>query len=1096
MGAVLAMHQSLTLPALAIRPRKHSIGSLHYVIAPANTVEVREIDEVRITPRRREVVYTLADGQKILVTKQNRLARPPEIDGILRLDDAGKSSWIAHRRLEEVEHMLAHGGWKALHTRIRESWQQAFRFRAETVDTNGVVIPGLRPPQLGALHAIGAHWSLRDDPATIVMPTGTGKTETMLGVLVTYVDGTLLVVVPSNVLREQTARKFMTLGLLRRLGNLADTALNPVVGVITRRPRRRDDLDLFEMCNVVVATMSALGQGTATQFGQDIAHRVSALIVDEAHHVAARTWLTFRDRFVGRKVLQFTATPFRRDGKLVDGHVIYNYPLGRAQQDGYFKPISFRPVFELDRDQGDRAIAEAAVAQLRKDLAEGYDHIILARCDGIPRSEQLNALYREIAPEFSPVIVHSDRPDAVDNLHRLERRDSRIVVCVDMLGEGFDLPALKIAALHDVHKSLAVLLQFTGRFSRTAPANIGDATVIANIANQDVSIALERLYSEDADWNILLSEYSSTAVKEHAELVNFLKASQRLDEGLDTDRHRRGVSHHLLRPKFSAAVYKAEEFRPRRFIHGLPTSTHVQRVWLHESSQTLYFVTTTEVPVPWTSSRELIDRQWDLFVLHYDREHRLLFLHSSDKESLHEPLAKAVGATELLRGNIVFRSLGNVNRLVFHNVGVRKHGRRNLRFALYTGADVAEALSISEKAGSVKSNLYGTGWENGRPVSIGCSYKGRVWSREQGTVPQFVTWCKRLATKLSDDSIDTTRIIDNVLIPEEVDRLPDAEVLGVEWPIELLAQSEERVTLYTREQELPLSLFSLEMTEVDRRAHRVVFRVRSDPIASTYVLKVGGPDGYTVSHIDGRRLNIRVGRLEVPLEQYLSDYPPLIRFLDLSELDGNLLVRPKDLRDLHFPRERFEVWDWAGTDITRESMWRGGEYRENSIQERVAREYREGGYDMIFDDDGAGEAADLVCMRDEPEAIRLALVHCKFSGGASGGKRINDVVEVCSQAVRSARWIWRFRDLCRHILTREQRLSRPHRATRFYEGQARDINRFLKSSRFKQIRAEVVVVQPGLSLKNHTPDQAAVLAAAHSFLKETVGVDLDVVCSA
>ena len=36
-----------------------------------------------------------------------------------------------------------------------------------------------------------------------------------------------------------------------------------------------------------------------------------------------------------------------------------------------------------------------------------------------------------------------------------------------MLGEGFDLPELKIAALHDVKKSLPVTLQFTGRFTRT-----------------------------------------------------------------------------------------------------------------------------------------------------------------------------------------------------------------------------------------------------------------------------------------------------------------------------------------------------------------------------------------------------------------------------------------------------------------------------------------------------------------------------------------------------------------------------------------------------------------------------------------------------
>ena len=50
-------------------------------------------------------------------------------------------------------------------------------------------------------------------------------------------------------------------------------------------------------------------------------------------------------------------------------------------------------------------------------------------------------------------------------------------------------------------------------------------------------------------------------------------------------------------------------------------------------------------------------------------------------------------------------------------------------------------------------------------------------------------------------------------------------------------------------------------------------------------------------------------------------------------------------------------------------------------------------------------------------------------------------------------------------------------------------------SRFKEIRAEVAIVQPGLSRRSCTESQHAVLATAHSFLKETVDVELEVVCS-
>jgi hypothetical protein len=414
---------------------------------------------------------------------------------------------------------------------------------------------------------------------------------------------------------------------------------------------------------------------------------------------------------------------------------------------------------------------------------------------------------------------------------------------------------------------------------------------------------------------------------------------------------------------------------------------------------------------------------------------------------------------------------------------------------MYTGSDVKEALTASQKAGSVKSNLSGTGYEMGQPVTIGCSYKGRVWSREQGPVPRFIRWCAGIGKKLIDESIDTSAIIENVLIPEEVDTLPDATLLALEWPMEIIRQSQERVLLKWSTEELPLSLFDLTFACERRLTNELSFTVSSDAANAEYVLRLGGTRGFQVVRKSGKRFAIRIGRIEKPLEEYLSDYPPLARFTDMSELDGNLLVRPKDRLDLTLPAERFEPWDWKGTNISQESLWKGGKRRPNSIQGRAADHFREGGFELIFDDDHKGEAADLVCMKEEDESIRLALVHCKFSGDADPGKRISDVVEVCSQAVRSAKWVWRFRDLCRHITVREKRLRKPNRTSRFLAGEAKTLNQFLRMSRFKDVRAEIVIVQPGLSQGSCSAEQMSVLAAADSFLTETVGVHLDVVCS-
>ncbi len=72
-----------------------------------------------------------------------------------------------------------------------------------------------------------------------------------------------------------------------------------------------------------------------------------------------------------------------------------------------------------------------------------------------------------------------------ERLRQIEALESRILVCVDMFGEGIDIPNLKIAAIHDKYKSLPITLQFIGRFARTK-TGLGNATVIANIANEEV----------------------------------------------------------------------------------------------------------------------------------------------------------------------------------------------------------------------------------------------------------------------------------------------------------------------------------------------------------------------------------------------------------------------------------------------------------------------------------------------------------------------------------------------------------------------------------------------------------------------------------
>jgi len=53
----------------------------------------------------------------------------------------------------------------------------------------------LREPQAGADHAVQSHWSVTNEKETIVMPTGIGKTETMISVMVSVPCRKILVIV-------------------------------------------------------------------------------------------------------------------------------------------------------------------------------------------------------------------------------------------------------------------------------------------------------------------------------------------------------------------------------------------------------------------------------------------------------------------------------------------------------------------------------------------------------------------------------------------------------------------------------------------------------------------------------------------------------------------------------------------------------------------------------------------------------------------------------------------------------------------------------------------------------------------------------------
>lgn len=1050
-------------------------------------------------------IATRDDGTEVLIVK-----RPVPNDvfagDILKVDESTLNADILGRETPRV--WLRQAGHSNIITSPQEaeqcakavlsSWYDRFAYSMEDQAAGKA---GLRPPQMGALFATLSHWTVAlDDPATIAMPTGTGKTETMLALLVNQRLPRILVTVPNSALREQIANKFLTLGVLKRAGVVADAALFPVVGLIEHHfPDANIAEAFFRSCNVIVATMQAI-TGCSEEVRRKISELCSHLFIDEAHHVRAPTWDAFRQRFHGKPIVQFTATPFREDGKPIGGKMIYSYPLRKAQEENYFKPIVFRSIFtHVDPD---RQIAETAVDQLRKDRTAGLDHLVMARVDEIERAKSVHAIYEEIAPEFVPLCLHSKITDTERKkaIQSLRDRSSRIIVCVNMLGEGFDLPQLKIAALHDIHKSLAITLQFTGRFTRTVSGDksvIGDATMIANRARLNVREQLRALYSEDPDWNQVIRELAEGKTSEEEQRSTFQRSFNILPIEVPLQN---------IEPKMSAVVFRMTEgkaWNPDGIDRVFPEAKRYTRTVARSAQHHVaWFVTCETAPVPWGEIKDLEDVVYNFYLLHWDEKRNLLFINSSNNGSVHEDLAKAVGGddVQLIYGDVVYRALHGITRMVATNLGLLDSVSRTRRFMMLVGADTTEGFDTVQSQSKAKTNLFGHGYENAERVTMGCSRKGRVWSYQKtDDLSEWVKWCHHIGTKLIDDTIDTGKIFKNFLKPVLVQKRPELVPLTIEWPLAFLQQQEDRVTVNLKGEETLFYDVGLEILDYTRDKP-IRFRVFTEKQSVQYQISFGAEGTRYIA--DKEEAQIKIGKRDKPLSEWFQQYGPRIHFEQDTIIEHDLLLRME--RDIPpFDPARIMAWSWTGIDIKRESQ--GINRDASTVQHRAIQNVMASStpWDVVFDDDDAGEVADVVALRMDNNRLIIHLYHCKYSGDVKPGCRVDDFYAVCGQAQKSVHWRERkgLEKLIPHLIDREQKRLQKGEPTRFEKGDIKALDDIARRMEVLRPEFRIFVVQPGLSktkisqVSDETKPILDLLATTSLYLHETFNIAFEVIAS-
>lgn len=364
-----------------------------------------------------------------------------------------------------------------------------------------------RNPQRGALGALVAHWSLpQSAPALVCLPTGVGKSAVALAAPFICEANRVLVVVPGKELRTQLTGQFETLRDLRKLGAVAPGIGSPVVQALVGKQSGWEGLDNTKVCVALPEAISPAGYKEETKPPPDL---FDLVILDEAHHTPARTWLAILDHFHFARRLLLTATPIRRDKKKVPGRLVFNYPVRQALEDKVYKPVE--PILIVAKDGNDtkeffdNEVAREVVRLSR--LPENSGSSILIRVNNIARAKEVQAIYTKLG--LPSEVLHSKVTEAAQKsiISDLKSRKLTAVVAVGMLTEGFDLPSARIMGYHDKYQSLPATVQLIGRLARVHPdfpqksylVTAKDTHFYPNLQE-----AVRRLVEEDSDWLELL----------------------------------------------------------------------------------------------------------------------------------------------------------------------------------------------------------------------------------------------------------------------------------------------------------------------------------------------------------------------------------------------------------------------------------------------------------------------------------------------------------------------------------------------------------------------------------------------------------------
>lgn len=375
----------------------------------------------------------------------------------------------------------------------------------------------LRTPQIEAYLKIKSFFSSADNlEALVVLPTGTGKSGLISIAPFGTSAGRTLIVTPGLVTKDSIRKTqealydnfWINYDILFSHKDLPIT-VEYSAGLL------RQHLD---DSNIVYSNIQQLSNNRGNALINTVPNDYfDIIIIDEAHHAPADSWVQLLGYFSKAKKLYVTGTPYRGDGQKLPGTLIHETQLSEVMRDRYVKwlrketvnahslfftiadhpgrKFTINEVLDLkDKEWVERSVAlseecskdviKHSIERLAdlKQQSPKVPHKILAIGCSISHAEDLKVWYLELG--LSVALVHSmmEPEEVASEFRKIDGNEVEVVVSVNMLMEGYDHKYLTILALFRPYRSINAFAQIVGRVLRAIPPEEISAFEIDNNA--------------------------------------------------------------------------------------------------------------------------------------------------------------------------------------------------------------------------------------------------------------------------------------------------------------------------------------------------------------------------------------------------------------------------------------------------------------------------------------------------------------------------------------------------------------------------------------------------------------------------------------